>query len=179
LLALNQDKIKHERQLHPKLRVEFKWLINHSDNVLGRAETDLCHNIRMMRNCYIHYENTVAHLAWMQEVGMVKKRNELQAQFGNDPKALKFIDSFSKLMDDLYKQEGMLPIRFEHLENEEVMPFIENRYKQYMNWIIHTWSSRKQRPNKKEFVNIYDIEAFDDLACINCIFAVVKKLNFI
>jgi len=116
----------------------------------------------------------------MQDVDMVKKREELQAELRDDPEALKFIDSFSQLMDDLYKQEGMLPIRFEHLEkNEEVMSFIENRYKQYMDWIIHAWSSKKQQLTRKEFDNIYSIEAFDALECINWAFAAVKKLNLI
>ncbi len=180
LLALLRDIIKQERQRNPKLHVDFKWLIDHSGNLLDEAGTNLCHKVRIMRNCYIHYENIVAHIAWMQEVDWPEKREEEKAKLGNDPEAVKFIDSLTQLMDDLYSREGMLPIRFEHLEtNREVMSFIENRYKQYMNWLPQAWSSKKRELTREEFDNIYSIEAFDALHCITWVSEVIRKLNLI
>jgi len=180
LLALMQGEIKQERQLNPRLRVDFNWLIDNADNLLDREATELCHNIRIMRNCYIHYENIVAHLAWMLDVVKVKIPKELQAELGDNPEALKFIDSLSQLMDDLYKQEGMLPIRLEHLErNKEIMTFLEHRYEKYKDWIFPAWSSKKQQLTQEEFKNVYNIEAFDALECIKWAFDALKKLNLI
>jgi len=181
LLALKRDEIKQELQLNPQLKVDFKWLIDHAGNLLDSGAIELCHNIRIMRNCYTHYENIVAHLAWMHDVEEVEIWKKLQAELGDNPEALKFIDSLRKLMDDLYKQEGMLPIRFEHLEgNKEIMPFIEKRYKEYMNWII-AWYPKKQHLHltQKEFDAVYSVEAFDAFECINWAFDVVRKLNLI
>ena len=45
-----------------------------------------------------------------------QKTEKLKAELGKDPDALKFIDLMTKLIDDQYIGEGMLPIRFEHLE---------------------------------------------------------------
>lgn len=59
------------------------------------------------------------------------------------------------------------------------MSFIENRYKQYMNWLPQAWSSKKRELTREEFDNIYSIEAFDALHCITWVFEVIRKLNLI
>ena len=122
----------------------------------------------------------MAHIAWMQEVDWPQEREQLKAELGSDSDMAKYIDLMAQLVDDLCSREGMLPIRFEHLEmKREVVPFIENRYKQYMAWLPQAWSSKKKELTKEEFDNIYSIEAFDALECVNWAFAVTSKLNFI
>lgn len=180
LLALLKDTIKQEWLRNAKLQVDFKWLVNHSDNLLDIDGRNLCSNIRIMRNCYVHYQNIVAHIAWMREVDWPQEIERLKAEFGNDSEVARLIDEINQSEHDSYSKEGMLPIRFEHIEaKKEVIPFIENRYKQYMIWLPQAWSSRKRELSGDEFRNIYGIEAFDALDCIKWAFEVFKKLNLI
>lgn len=180
LLALLQDEVKLEQQRQPRRNFNFSWLINHSGSLLDRDARRLCHNIRVMRNCYIHYENIVAHLAWMQEVDWPQKMEQMKVELGNDSDTVKFIDLMTQLINDEYSRKGMLPIRFEHLEtNREVIPFIEQRYKQYMAWLPQAWSSKQRELSREEFENIYSIEAFDALECITWAFEILHKLKLI
>lgn len=55
------------------------------------------------------------------------------------------------------------------------MPFIEDRYKQYMKWLPQAWSSKKQGLTGEEFDNLYSIEAFDTLECIKWAFEATQN----
>ena len=56
LMVFLREIINQERQINPNLRIDLMWLINHSGNFLDNDGRMLCHQIRIMRNCYIHYQ---------------------------------------------------------------------------------------------------------------------------
>lgn len=118
LMVFLREIINQERQINPNLRIDLMWLINHSGNFLDNDGRMLCHQIRIMRNCYIHYQNIIAHIARM-EVDSHKKMELEKMKAGNDPEAVKFIDLLTEWVDNDYAKEGMLPFRFEHLEENQ------------------------------------------------------------
>ena len=95
------------------------------------------------------------------EVDSHKKMELEKMKAGKSPEAVKFIDLLTEWVDNDYAKEGMLPFRFEHLEeNQEIMPFIEKRYDKYQKWKLQFWSSNKQELTEEKFDDVYHIEVF-------------------
>jgi len=181
LLALLIDEIKFKRCQNPKLKkIDLNWLIKNAGGILDDENMELANDVRKMRNCYIHYENIIAHLGWMDEVALPQILEMMRNDPFNNTKSAKLIDLISKLMQEYPKSVGMLPIRFEHLEtNPEIIPFIENQIEQYLSWLPFAWESRKRELSAEEFTNIYGIETYEALQCINWSFKIVHKLGLI
>lgn len=180
LLALLKDDINLKRSKNPKLRIDLNWLIENAGILLDDEHKKLSHCIRKVRNCYIHYENIIAHLGWMQDVTMPDIIERMEKDPFNDADAGKLISFLWRMMEEYPKSIGMLPIRFEHLErNPEIIPFIENQTEQYIKWLPSAWQSKQGKITEEEFMHLYGIETYDALQCLNWTFKVVRKLGLI
>ncbi len=179
LLIKLKPQIERERKRKPKFNPTFKWLVSHSKSLLGQ-HLETANNLRLMRNCYLHYENIVAHTAWMDQVEFPDTVKKVKAIFKTDRKVTEKLESLLKLNNEQVHQTGMLTVRFDFLEsNKEMMAFVENRYKDYFNWLPETWSAKRQSMKNEDFNLLYDIEAFDALTSINWSFEILKALNFL
>lgn len=173
LLFKFQSKVKQARKDNPKFKPKFAWLIDNSN--LDDNTKKLAHDIRIMRNCYMHYQNIIAYNARRQLVDVP----ELIKQGVLHPEAGEIISS----------DKDNTPIRIEHLEtNKEIMPFIDKRVQEHINWIgstIPRMIAFKKRNNDTKLLNlqelltVFGIEAFDALTCIKWSFSVLKMLYII
>ena len=68
LLFKLRNQVKKERKANSRSRITFEWLIKNSN--LDCNTKKLANDIRIMRNCYIHYQNIIAYYA--------KQRDECQ-----------------------------------------------------------------------------------------------------
>ena len=173
LLFKLQNKVKQVRKVNLKFKPDFKWLIDNS--FLDISHKKLAHDIRIMRNCYIHYQNILAYYAKIQ----LKDIPELIEQGVMSPEVYNLIRS----------DQDNTPIRIEHLEtNEEIMPFINKRVKEHTNCMgspISRMIAFKKRNNNTEQLNIQELltvfgqQAFDSLTCIKWSLEVLKELYII
>lgn len=173
LLFKLQNKIKQERKDSPKFQPKFTWLINNSK--LGENIKKLAHDVRKMRNCYVHYQNIIAYNAKLRLVDI--------------PNLIKEGILLPEAADILPSDKDNPPIRIEHLEtNEEIMPFIDRRGQEHINWIgsaITRMIAFKKRNNdtkplnSEELLTVFGVEAFDALTCIKWSFSVLKALYII
>jgi hypothetical protein len=163
-----------------KFTPNFKWLIDHSQSSLNKDLREKAHFVRIIRNCYIHYENIVAHTAWMEQIDWLDIVNRVKTEYRNNPEIIEKVDLLSKWSEEDRKKKGMFSIRFDFLElNKETMPFIEKRYKEYLEWLPQFRSVKKNAMTDKEFRNVYHIEVFDALSCLKCSFKILRGLKYL
>jgi len=173
LLFKLQSKVKQVRQDNPKFKPKFKWLIDNSN--LDESIKKLADEIRIMRNCYVHYQNIIAYNAKVRLVDI--------------PELIKQGILLPEAKNILSSDKDNIPIRIEHLEtNKEVMSFINKRVNEHMNGIGSTISRMnefKKRNNDSRLLNsnellmVYGQQAFDALTCIKWSFSVLKALYII
>lgn len=164
-----RNRVNQEKRENPRFKPGFYWFIEQSN--LDDDTKELAHDIRKMRNCYIHYQNIIAYRAKRQdEYKDLIKQGILRPEAAN------------LLSED--KQD--IPIHIEHLErDEEIMPFIEIRMKEYANWIVPRLVKYNQNNNDDTILMpdglmaVYGFEAFDALTCIRWSFKVIKALYII
>ncbi len=157
----------------------FKWLVNHSQSILSIELRNKAHCVRKLRNCYLHYENIAAHTAWMDQVEWPETVNMLRNEFKDDSEILEKIELLANESEEYSRQHGMFTVRFDFLEpNEEMMPFIESRYKEYIEWFPEILRKKKNTLNDVELSSLYGIEAFDALSCLKLSYEVLKELNY-
>ena len=174
LLCLMKDIVNQTIQKKTKPNITFDWLIRNAGNLLDVTRCKICHDIRLMRNCYIHYENIVAHLAFLEQVQLPKIREQVKAEFGLTSDIMKKINEMDKQFDKKRNLDGMLGIRFKHLEKSEILSFIDKRYLAYLKWL-----SAKGNITTKEREVIFTHEAFDAQECLTWAFEIIKTLGFI
>jgi len=180
LLIRLKPLIEQARQARPSFTPNFKWLVGHSESLLGHELKVLADKLRIMRNCYAHYEIIVAHTAWMDQVGFPQTVERVKAEFRDNRKVIKAVELLKKLADKQSQQTGMLTIRFDFLEsNREMMPFIQSRYDDYLAWLPKVWPVKKHCMQLKEFRALYGIETFDSLSSIEWSFEILKALHFL
>ncbi len=173
LLFKLRNRVRQEKKANKNSRCDFKWLINKSN--LDNNTKKLAHDIRIMRNCYIHYENIIAYYARKREVDI--------------PDLIKQGKLLPEITTLLSRDKEYAPIRIEHLEtNKEIMPFIEKRIREHLNWAGSAFSRidkfKKRKSGDKilwfdEALLIYGVEALDALTCIKWSFKVLKALHII
>ncbi|MFC1983761.1 hypothetical protein ACFLVO_01930 [Chloroflexota bacterium] len=173
LLFKLQRKVRQAKKAGKKTRTDFKWLIYKS--TLDGSTKKLTNDIRIMRNCYVHYQNIIAYNARRRLVDVPEliKQGVLRSEVG----------------EIISNDKDNIPIRIEHLEtNQEIMPFINKRVQEHINWIGSTIPriiAFKKRNNDtklldlQELLTVFGIEAFDALTCIKWSFSVLKKLYII
>lgn len=180
LLIRLKSLIEQERRTRPNFIPKFKWLVDHSESLLGQKLKAAADQLRIMRNCYLHYENIVAHTAWMDQVDFPRMVERVKTEFRDDREVIETVELLLKLADEQLDQTGMLTVRFDFLEsNQETMPFIESRYRDYLVWLPKTWSVKKQAMKIEDFRWLYDIETFDSLSSIEWSSEILKALNFL
>jgi len=172
LLFKLRNRVKQEKRTNPKLRIDFDWLINQSN--LDDDTKKLAHDIRIMRNCYIHYQNIIAYYA-----KQLDEYKDLIEQGILRPEAANLLP----------RDKQDIPIRIEHLEtNEEIMPFIQKRVSEHTNWVgsaISRLYAYKKGKNDTTILKldelqlVYGAEALDALTCIKWSFKVLKALYII
>ena len=187
LLLKLRNLVKRKRQATPKLRITFKWLIDNSK--LDEATKELAHKIRIMRNCYVHYQNLIVYIGWQHEVRWPKFVQQQKSLAYNDPMQLNAISTLEGLFETWHGEDS-IPIRLEHLETtQENMDFIAARRKEYPAWMGHALSEyvTYKGSNKggsgailtlEEVQPICGYEAFDAHTCIDWSFKVLKALMF-
>lgn len=179
LVGMMQEKVNRLIQSNPKLRIDFKWLIQNSGDLLDTNGRTMCNDIRLMRNCYIHYENVIAHLGFMEQVEHPMLMEIIRQEYGDNPETMAQISELEKSLNAKRDNGGMLGIRFEHLEKQEIFSFISRRYGEYINWFSSLESVRSRTVTEKEREVIYIHEAFDARECLTWAFEVLKKLGII
>lgn len=180
LLIKLKTLVEEKRQTKPEFKPDFKWLTGHSKSLLSKDLRAGAEQVRIMRNCYVHYQNIVAHTAWMDQVDWPDTVKRTKSEYKDDRNITETIELLSKLADEQREKSGMLTIRFDFLElNEEIMPFIKSRYEAYLRWLPEFWSAKKKVIRIEDFCQIYGIEAFDSLSCITWSFEILKELNYL
>ncbi|GEM_PF-6912082 len=172
LLFKFRNRVKQATRNNPELSIDFYWLINQSK--LDDDTKKLAHDIRIMRNCYIHYQNIIAYRAKQQD-----EYKDLIKQGILRPEAANLLP----------RDKQDIPIHIEHLERkQEIMTFIRKRIKEHMNWVgsaISRLNTYKKRNNDTtilkldELLLVYGVEALDALTCIRWSFKVLKALYII
>lgn len=173
-----QDKANQARDIEPNLNINLFWLIEHADNLLDDDSRMKCHEIRLLRNNYIHYENIIAHLGYMEHVEHPMIMKLIREKYGNDIEIMKQISIMENALEEK-KNDGMLGIRFKHLEKKDNLLFINKRYYEYIKWFSSVVSLKTDGITERERETIYTHEAFDARECLSWAFEVNKKLGFI
>ncbi|MFC1897812.1 hypothetical protein ACFLX8_04540 [Chloroflexota bacterium] len=163
-------KIKQEKERNSHLNFDFKWLIKNSN--LDEKTRDLADDIRIMRNCYIHYQNFLAYYAKTRLVDV--------------PELIKAGVLRPEVNEVIIGDKDNTPIRLEHLESQkEVMPFINRRITEHINWIgsvIPRMIEYKRNLgetnglNLQELLSVFGQQAFDALDCIKWSLTLLKAL---
>lgn len=180
LLIKLKPLIEQERQSNSTFRPDFKWLIDHSESLLGKGLKAVADQVRIMRNCYVHYQNIIAHTAWMDQVNWPETVEQVKSEYKDDPEIIREIELLSESAKESSEKEGMFTIRFDFLEpNQEIMSFIKSRYDEYLKWLPEVWSTKKHVTNIEDFHWIYGIETFDALSCIKWSFEILNELNYL
>jgi hypothetical protein len=179
LLGLMQDKVNQTIHDNPKSRIDLYWLIENAGNLLDDNSRKICHDIRLLRNCYVHYENIVAHLEYLEQVEGPEIKKQVREKYGCDPKIMEQINELERALEKKRLNGGMLGIRLEYLEKEPILSFISWRYMEYIKWLSSVVSLKGQTITKKELEVIYIHEAFDAQECLTWAFNVNIKLGFI
>jgi len=96
----------------------FKWLIDKS-TLLAKDDQNIAHDIRKMRNCYVHFQNVLL----FNEVGRTPDPRWLK---GVPQKEVKAILAFDRQLRDSFEQ--IFP-SVEKLGNKEAIDFIRSRRK--------------------------------------------------
>lgn len=176
LLTKLRPIITEVRTHNPSVKIDFYWLINNSNNILGGELQELAHKVRKIRNCYVHYEYIIAYITWLNEVDWPNSVKEQKSKYKDKPEIIKAIESLSDQADE--DSADLFKIRFSFLENkQEVMDFIESRYNNYINWYSGFWEVKKNVMNFDEFNMIYHIETYDALSCLEWSYKILNKLN--
>lgn len=173
LLFKLRNKIKQAKQANPKLKnIHFHWLIENSN--LDDNTKKLAHDIRIMRNCHIHYQNIIAYYAKQQD-----EYKDLIKQGILRPEAANLLS----------RDKENVPVRIEHLETKtEEMSLINKRIEEHINQVgsaISRLDKFKKRNNDTtilkldELLLVYGVEALDALTCIRWSFKVLKALYII
>ena len=180
LLIKLKPLIEQERQLNAKLKPKFEWLTSHSEPLLSKDLKAVADQVRIMRNCYVHYQNIIAHTAWMDQVRWPEIVEQVKSEYKDDPEIMRDIEFLSESAKEHREKEGMFTIRFNFLEtSQEMMSFIKSRYDEYLKWLPGFWSTKKHVMNIKDFHLIYGIESFDALSCIKWGFEILNELNYL
>jgi hypothetical protein len=172
--------VEQEKQTNPRFSPKFSWLINNSEPLLGEVLKSIADQVRIMRNCYVHYENIVAHTAWLNQVAWPEIVKYTKSKYKDHPEIIKVIEALAESEKETREKEGMLTIRFDFLEtNQEIMTSMESRYDEYLKWLPKFWPTKKHIMNFDLFRLTYDIECFDALSCIKWGFDILRKLDYI
>jgi len=173
LLYKLRNRVKRDKEENPDLNITFNWLIDNSN--LDDDTKKLAHDVRIMRNCYVHYQNIIAYKAKLRLVDV--------------PELIKQGILRPEVTDILSTDKEVIPIRIEHLEtNEEIIPFINKREHKHTEWIgsaIARIYAFKERNNDISLLNMHEVlavfgtEAFDALTCIKWSLNVLKALYII
>ena len=173
LLFKLRNIVKRKKEENPDLNITFNWLIDNSN--LNDDTKRLANDVRIMRNCYVHYQNIIAYNAKLRLVDI--------------PELIKQGILRPETADILSTDKDIIPIRIEHLEtNEEIMPFINKRGHEHTEWIgsaITRMYALKKRNNDNSLLNMHEVlavfgtEAFDALTCIKWSLNVLKALYII
>ena len=89
-----------------------------------------------MRNCYVHYQNIIAHTAWTDQVNWTETVEQVKKyEYKDDSEIFREIELLSESAKEYSKKEGRFTIRFDFLEpNQEIMSFIKSRYDEYFKY---------------------------------------------
>jgi len=179
LIRLRADIVQIARDRRNRRFVpSFQWLIRHSDTCLSEELRMKADDLRLMRNCYIHYQNIVAHTAYLDQQEWPKIVEDVKREFSHDHQVLRAIDLLNAEAKRYSEEEGMLTVRLGFLEtNNEMMRFIDGRYQKYMIWVSRINRSIATGVTDEEFRILYSIEAFDALSCIQWGFDILTALN--
>jgi len=139
---------RHKKRFAPKL----KWLIDNSAAWLNDELQQKAEKLRMLRNCYTHYENIIAHTAWQDQVVFPQLTKELHKSLSDNKQDYNNFASFLNTLDDYREKVKMFTVRFEFLElNKENMSFNDKRYEEYLTWLPTMWSVKKNTINTTGF----------------------------
>lgn len=173
LLFKLRNEVKKQKEGNQRLRIDFNWLIENSN--LDPNIEQLTHNVRLMRNSHVHYQNIIAYNAWQTNVHIPEllRRGVLR------PEAASL----------LKRDKEDIPVRIQHLEeNKEIKAFIQKRMEEHSNWLgsavsrmyaFKNDSGNKDLLNTDELLSIYGYEAFNALTCIKWCFSILKALYIV
>jgi hypothetical protein len=175
-LIEKEQEQRHKNKFAPKL----KWLIDNSEAWLSYELRQKAEKLRMLRNCYTHYENIIAHTAWLDQVVHPQLTKELLTSFNDNEQDYKNLASFLTKLDDYREKVKMFTVRFEFLElNKENMSFNDKRYEEYLAWLPTMWAVKKTQLTQQVFGLLYGVESFDALTCIKLSYEILESLKFI
>lgn len=173
---IDQWKLKKER-------VTFYDLIEYAPkNVLSLKMKKVAHDVRELRNCYIHYYNFM----YDQEIRNRRVKelmNQIEREYGITATELfATIENLGMTGTNEYTEfidRRSIPV-VERQVNNETKEFITLRYNKYLKWLSSEKAPQSLRnvPLDRVF-EYYGIERFDARWCLDSSFRVLKHLRFL
>lgn len=165
-------------------RPSFKQLIDRAPDDLLRPRIKVtAHQVRKLRNCYIHYYN-IMHDQHIRDRRLMELREKMEPEIGTV-----MVQSLLDVMEELgtiSAEKGLslvskrgIPV-VQKFVDTEMQQFISERYDKYIKWLSSTKVPEPlRRVTPQEVFKYYGIERFDALSCLKSSFRVLKHLKFV